>query len=269
MTKTTDDDFLRALLPTPRDYGGNMKHKIIIVLAALGLLVFCTSATADIEKKPTNQKAISAIKKATTTESGTQWYIEKKGNRHSEAVRIPTGMVVPVHVSGNWLFRLQQAKKQPFIKEQCTDERTDNLSNPTENEAHDEVQAMSILNCPEGVTVTAYTPWSGTLQGAGEPFTEPTSGMAIEVTTPGKNWGLFTGSMVGTYGDGDAKPCDDIDNILKFSGTSGALKNSEGAILELSVQDKYGEKGLDRALGERAGEPEESGVNCAGEGGGE
>lgn len=222
-----------------------MRRKTITGLAALlALLVFATAASAD------------------------QWYIENAGNRSANTHRLKPGTVEEQSVEGKWLLRLKApGPKQPLLKEQCFDSRTDLLSN-SETDAFDEVISMTLV-CPEGVTATTFLPWHGTLEGAGEPFTEPMTNMGIEVTTPSRSWGLFTGSEIAFYGDGDPKSAvrDDIDDIFKINAKSGELFSAEGATLELGVQDRYGIKGVNRANGERDGEPEEA--HGGGEGPGE
>lgn len=237
-----------------------MKRKTIIGLVALlALLVFATTANAD------------------------QLYIEKNGNKltHSERVRIKPGVVVSENVAGKEIFRLKApGKSSPIVKITCQDTRTDNLTN-TETEAHDEATEVVFFGCTEGATVTALTNWHGELQGAGEPFAEPISDMAIEVTTPERLWGTFAGSTItATFGDNDPIPRDDIDPHFKTTATgSGELFNPESmtlaecqavrfrcASLQLVTNDFYGTKGVNRADGERNGEPEE---NSGGEEGGE
>ena len=194
-----------------------------------------------------------------TSAQANQWYIENpEGEVKGGRKRIPVGQVVEVPTAGSVIVRLRAGPHSKVQKEKCSVAGVDALSN-SETDALDEVVSLT-FTCRKNVTVTASRlPWHGVLEGNGEPFDEPVTGMALEVTIK-KQTTLYTGSLTAHFGDFDNPSHDDIDNNWKVrGGQAGELIGPGTRTLQLSGLVKYGEQQIDRADGQRNGEPEEIG----------
>jgi hypothetical protein len=188
----------------------------------------------------------------TNSVAANQWYIED--GPHSARYHIPVGETVVVPTTGTYTLKLRLDNSKQWLKSKCSINGTNALSNPTLESTVDEVRALE-LSCSEGVSITPVLPWTGSLLGNGQPFIDPMT-LTLEASIDGTSYGTFSGPIEAEYGDFDPPKGDEIDNTFKLN-KGGMLVGAKGEV-RLTVQDKYGVKGLDRADGELEGTEEQT-----------
>ncbi|MGO9487479.1 MAG: hypothetical protein ACLQBB_00445 [Solirubrobacteraceae bacterium] len=186
--------------------------------------------------------------------SAAQWSIEDGPNGARR--RIAVGETVEVPFQGSYFLKIVLGNRR--LKATCDVAGIEAARN-TSTQALDEARAMSFFSCTEGVTIAPVMPWTGVLNGNGEPFVEPLGNVAFDLSLGGTDYGVFTGPLTAKFGDFDNPRHDEIDNTFTLKGNSGRLTNGAGGRLRFAGREKYGVKGEDTRLdGELNGEAEQT-----------
>jgi hypothetical protein len=164
--------------------------------------------------------AVAAAAVPAAASARTRWFYERQP--------IPEGTTVKTAAYGPIKLKLKQPKKTG-IEISCNASGVVALWNSPKNGLD---QARSInFSCtaPCGkVVITPRLPWSSILTGSALPLTDEWSGVALKATCGGTDYGVFSGTLTPTMGDGDpqAGVNDDLDTELRFHGEKLAGPNS-------------------------------------------
>lgn len=187
---------------------------------------------------------------ATAAADATQWYYNRQP--------IPQGVVQETISRTNKEVVLSlKPHEAPPIKLSCSIEGVTALWNGPKT-GYGEVRSTSFAcTSPAGkVTVTPHGTWTSELTGTKLPLTDTWSGVELEVTVAGTDYGMFTGSLAPRMGDKDPVGArdnhegrgDDLDTLLFFYGDR--LAGPNGASLGLTGWYGLGSKSGQGATGE-------------------
>jgi hypothetical protein len=155
--------------------------------------------------------ALATAAVPTIANASTRWFYE----RHP----IAEGTIVETATHGPLKMKLRRPKTIG-IEISCETSGVEAVWNSFET-ALDEARAISFsCTAPCGeVVITPYLPWSSTLTGSALPLTDEWSGVQVDAACGGRDYGLFSGALTPTMGDGDSQGGnDDLDTELRFHG---------------------------------------------------
>jgi hypothetical protein len=165
--------------------------------------------------------ALTAAAMPASASARTQWFYERQP--------IAEGTTVETASSGPVKLTLKRPKLLG-LRAACAASGVTALWNGPEN-GFDEVRSISFACTSEAgeVHVTPLGTWTSILTGTALPLTDRWSGVEVEVTIAGTDYGVFAGSLTPTMGDGDAQAGvkDDLDTELRFHGETLAGPNGD------------------------------------------
>jgi hypothetical protein len=165
----------------------------------------------------------------------TRWFYEHQP--------IAGGEVREVQAHGNLTLGLK-VPGSPKIKMLCATTGVEAFWNTLEG-GQDETRSIAFSCSAEcgQVSVTAYPPWSSTLEWPGVvawPLPDTWANVQIGVSCAGTDYGVFSGSLKPGSGDGDqqgqdetGKFLDEPDSYVGFRGDAGKLSGANGATLSV------------------------------------
>lgn len=178
---------------------------------------------------------IAALSASSAIAAPSQWFYNR--------VLIPRGktVVVPV-LNGKKDTVSLHLPKHPTVRKVCTVSGTMAFTN-TSRGGMSETRTLAFA-CPKGTTVTPVLPWFSTLVESEYPLYDRLENIALEYTTHGLDYGVFSGNLEAKVGDvdpleerkKDEGKYDESDHYMTFLGglKDGRLRGANGAELSLT-----------------------------------
>lgn len=169
-----------------------------------------------------------------------------------------------VHVESAGTVKLKVKEgKHVALKGSCTVVGQEAISNDAEHgldETSSMVFSCESAPCGAASVEAAGLPWQSVLVAPSiDPALTLETSPALHIRCGASDYGVMSGTLKGTYGDGDGTgPDDDIDNTRKWKGQSGKLVAGANSVT-FSLQEHFGTAGVDGISGIEPGNEGEGG----------